>query len=78
MGLLLAGSDREVPKPVDATCGLLRTRGQRKTGRPASKCDELAPLHSITSSARAMSDGGTLRPIALAVLRFITNSNFVG
>jgi hypothetical protein len=28
--------------------------------------DELAPLHSITSSARASSGGGTVRPSALA------------
>src|ERR1700730_5633091 len=35
-------------------------------------------VHSITSSARARSDGGTSRPSALAVLRLITKSNFVG
>src|SRR5262245_49517628 len=44
--------------------------------------DELAALHlrdhSITSSARASSVGGTSRPSALAVFRLITNSNFVG
>ena len=34
--------------------------------------------HSITSSARASSEGGTVRPRALAVLRLRTNSNFVG
>ena len=34
--------------------------------------------HSITSSARASSDGGTSRPSALAVLRLITSSNLVG
>src|SRR5260370_28783722 len=34
--------------------------------------------YSITSSARAMSEGGTVRPSALAVLRFITISNLVG
>jgi hypothetical protein len=34
--------------------------------------------YSITSSARASSDGGTVRPSALAVLRLITSSNFVG
>src|SRR6266516_1920518 len=31
-------------------------------------------LHSITSSASASSDGGTVRPSALAVLRLMTNS----
>jgi hypothetical protein len=30
--------------------------------------------HSITSSARESSEGGTVRPRALAVLRLITNS----
>ena len=34
--------------------------------------------YSITSSARASSVGGTLRPSALAVLRLMTSSNLVG
>src|SRR6266446_8603613 len=34
--------------------------------------------HSITSSAIASTPGGTVRPSALAVLRLITSSNFVG
>src|SRR5262245_57806849 len=38
----------------------------------------VAPSHSITSSARARSVGGTLMPRALAVFRFITNSYLVG
>jgi len=33
--------------------------------------------HSITSSARASSDGGTVRPSALAVRRLIRKSNLV-
>jgi hypothetical protein len=32
----------------------------------------------ITSSARDSSDGGIVRPSALAVLRLMTSSNFVG
>jgi hypothetical protein len=36
------------------------------------------PAHSITSSAVASSVGGTSRPSALAVLRWMTNSNLVG
>jgi hypothetical protein len=40
-------------------------------------CSNLQP-HSITSSARASSVGGTVRPRALAVLRLITSSNFSG
>src|SRR5262245_31757163 len=34
--------------------------------------------HSITSSARASSVGGTSRPSVLPVFRFTTNSYFVG
>ena len=34
--------------------------------------------YSITASARASSMGGISRPSALAVLRLITSSNFVG
>src|SRR5262249_8435487 len=40
--------------------------------------DELAARHSITSSARASSPGCTSSPSALAVLRLITISYFVG
>ena len=35
-------------------------------------------VHSITWSARSSSDGGIVSPRALAVLRLMTNSNFVG
>src|SRR5262249_55547524 len=59
--------------------GLLRTRRERPYGgRTASNRDELAPPHSITSSAVASSEGGTVRPSAFAVLRLIANSNLVG
>src|SRR5262249_51740202 len=59
--------------------GLLCGKRQRPRDRRASeKGDELAPLHSITSSARASSDVGTSMPSALAVLRLITSSYFVG
>jgi hypothetical protein len=56
----------------------LRARRERPCGRAAEEGDELAAFHSITSSARAMSVGGTVRPSTLAVLRLITSSNFVG
>ena len=39
---------------------------------------EIAPPHSITSSARASANGGIVRPSAVAVLRLITSSNLVG
>src|ERR1700741_2309082 len=38
----------------------------------------IRPPHSITSSARASSVGGTVRPSALAVLRLMISSYFVG
>src|SRR5262249_13372362 len=53
-------------------------RSTRPCGRTADKRDELAPPHSITSSARAINAGEMVRPSALAVLRLITKSNFVG
>src|SRR5262249_30169974 len=58
---------------------LLRAGHQRPHHRRASeKLDELAPPHSITSSARDSSDCGTERPSALAALRLMTSSYFVG
>src|SRR5689334_15860543 len=57
--------------------GLLRGSRQRPRYGAAEQRDELAPLHSITSSARASNVGGTVRPSALAVCRLMTNSNLV-
>src|SRR5262249_39353673 len=58
---------------------LLRARGERPRGRRAAEQrDELAPLHSITSSARASTLSGTSMPSAFAVLRLITSSYLVG
>ena len=54
-----------------ATCCAFAANGQRR--RAAKPRNELAPLHSITSSARASNVGGTVRPSAFAVLRLITN-----
>src|SRR6185503_10765869 len=51
---------------------------QDRAGRSAERDNEVAPSHSITASARASRVGGTSMPIALAVLRLITNSNLVG
>src|SRR5262249_36112519 len=65
-----------VEKPDDWHCRLLRPRRQRpRRRRAAEQRDELAPPHSITSSARASNVDGTSRPSALAVLRLITSSN---
>jgi hypothetical protein len=57
---------------------LLRPRRNRPCRRAAEKRDELAPLHSITSSAIASTPGGMVRPSALAVLTLMANSNLVG
>src|SRR6516225_2160550 len=60
--------------------GLLRACRERPRGcRAAEQRDErAAAAHSITSSARASSVGGTSRPSALAVIRLMTSSNLVG
>src|SRR5262249_52504622 len=62
-------------------CWLLRARRERPRNRGADQRDELAPFqfrdHSITSSARARSEGGTSKRSALAVLRLITSSNLL-
>ena len=58
--------------------GLLRARRERpRRRRAAEQRDELAPVHSITSSARASSVGGTVRPSILAVWALMTSSNLV-
>ncbi len=70
--------------------GVLHDRSSPKSGRPSAillcrirankrhmHCSKLH-RYSITSSAVAMSDGGTVRPSVPAVLRLITSSNLVG
>src|SRR5262249_38124654 len=59
--------------------GLLRERRERPRGRAAEERDErAAPYHSITSSARASTVGGSSMLRGLAVLRLSTVSYFVG
>jgi hypothetical protein len=53
-------------------------RERPRDRRAADQRDELSPLHSITSSARASSCGGTYRPSDFAVLRLIASSYLVG
>src|SRR5262249_44836122 len=65
-------------KPPHALA-VLRARRERPRRRTATKeHDELATIHSITSSARASSIGEISRPSALAVARLITSSKRVG
>src|SRR4029079_14875618 len=57
--------------------GLLRVCRERPRSRTTDQRDELAPPHSITSSARARNDSGIVRPSAFAVLRLMIKSNRV-
>src|SRR5262249_22945153 len=71
---------RNPPDDVDT---LLPPRRERpRHSRAAEQRDERAPFHlrthSITSSARSRNDSGIVRPSALAVVRLMTNSHFVG
>jgi hypothetical protein len=63
------------------TTGIAGCCARAASGRrsPAETRDELPAFdHSITSSALSKIDCGTVRPSALAVLRFTTISSFVG
>src|SRR5215475_10804087 len=57
----------------------IAARAPRAATLPARRRqrDEIAPLHSITSSARASSVGGTSRPTVLAVWELMTSSSLV-
>src|SRR5215831_8554045 len=73
---LPVGSDQhaDAPHPL----GLLRARRERPRGGAAEQRDELAALHSITSSATSSRSRGISRLSDLAVLRLITSSYLVG
>src|SRR5262249_52288903 len=63
----------------DAGAGVGRAGGQRQRKHHARKRRHASsPTHSITSSARARSVGGTVIPNALAVLRLTARNIFVG
>src|SRR5262249_40024568 len=57
--------------------GLRKRRNRPRRRSAPEQRDELAPPHSITSSAVAMSVGGTARPSIRAVWALITSSNLV-
>src|SRR5262249_40241340 len=69
---------RHAAEDADHGHCLLRLRSERPRCRAAKQRNELAPLHSITSSARASRLSGTVRPSACAVVIFTTRSNLVG
>ena len=64
-------------KKPDHRPPLLRSQWERPHRRATEKRNELAPPHSITSSARASRVGGTTSPNVLAVCRLMTSSNLV-
>jgi hypothetical protein len=77
---LLADAERRADLPVQQARhdqgehlglprGLRCPRGRRRLPRAT---------HSITRSARCRSDGGIVRPSALAILRLMTSPNLVG
>src|SRR6516225_1742980 len=70
--------DREKHAYAPYALSLLPPRRDRPSRRAAERCDHLAAIHSMTSSARASSIGGTSMPSALAVAKLITSSNLVG
>jgi hypothetical protein len=74
-GIALGGVHQHADAPHAPR--LLRARRERPGDRRAAEeRDELAPPHSITSSARSRIDIGISTPSALAVLRLIANSKF--
>src|SRR5439155_3400935 len=57
---------------------LLGAQRRGRGHRAAQNEHEFAVVHSMTSSARARIDGGTVRPSACAVLRLTTSSKVAG
>src|SRR5262245_55444732 len=78
-GAKLLGESAERKKDfseISAYRNSITRRGNRR--HAAEQRDELAALHSITSSARSRNDSGILRPSALAVVRLTMRSYLVG
>jgi hypothetical protein len=71
-GPAFKGFDRQ------ATCAIALLSVRRSSARAPEPCDELPPVHSITSSAMASRFGGMVRPSVLAVLRLMIRPNLVG
>src|SRR5215469_1218257 len=70
------GMDERDDRESRRRLGTGRERPYRR--RATDAYDELAPSHSITSSAKAISCGGTSRPRVLAVFRLMISSKLVG
>ena len=74
-GSSLAGDHEHPDMPQAASCA--RTASGIATAAQPTPAMKSRRPHSITSSARASSVGGTSRPSVLAAGRLITNSNLV-
>src|SRR2546427_12406233 len=71
-------ADTQASPPGSSRRGLLRACRERpRRRRAADEREELASLHSITSSAVASSLSGTVRPSIRAVEALMTSSNLV-
>ena len=68
---------RFTPESRHSSQGLACLKGAKSRRMQCSKLRRQT-VYSITSSARARSDGGTVMPSAFAVLMLITSSNLVG
>src|SRR5262249_59138372 len=75
--IVARGSRPDVPD-TRRLARLLRAPRERPRRRTTKQRYEIAPPHSITSSARASNVGGNSRPSNLAAARFIVISNLVG
>src|SRR5262249_48715212 len=70
--------ERLLSSPITGIAGCCARAPSGHNRRAAEQRDELAAFHSITSSARTSSVGGTSKPSDFAVLRLRTVSYFVG
>jgi hypothetical protein len=77
---LLIQSPRPPPwrNPTTGVALMSPRRDRPRRRRAAEQRDELPPYHSMTSSARASNDGGTVRSSVFAVVRLMMRSNLVG
>ena len=75
----LLGCTRNHSADSPDLAGLLSSGMARQRQSNTAHCaNNIATPHSMTSSARPSTVGGIVRPSALAVLRLISSSNFVG
>src|SRR5262245_27723109 len=77
LGVALGKAHQHADPPHPLTLLRAHHSGPRRRCAAAEQRDELAAFHSITSSARASSVGGTSRPSARAVGTLMMKSNLV-